>query len=100
MWLRLSLALRTPGGLLQRQMSAREFAEYLALWRLEPWGDARIDIAAATVAATIANHLSPRRRRLVDFLPSWLKPERPRARTPSAMQSLAAQFLAAYRGGK
>ena len=98
MWLRLSLALGIPVGALQQQVSAREFAEYLALWHMEPWGEARIDTAAALVACTIANHLAPRRRRLADFLPAWLKPERPRARTPQALEALAAQFLAAYQG--
>lgn len=99
MWLRLSLALHIPIGELQRRVSSREFAEYLALWRLEPWGDARGDIAAAKIACTVANQHSKQRRPLRDFLPSWLRGgDRGRATSPEGMQAIADQFLAAYQG--
>lgn len=95
--MRLSLALGIPVGELQQRMSSREFAEYLALWRLEPWGDARGDIQAAMIATTIANHLGRKRRRLADFLPDWLKGRgRNRATTPEAMIALARQFATAH----
>lgn len=95
MWLRLSIAFGIPLRELQARMGSAEFAEYLALWRLEPWGEARIDTAAATVAATVANHLGRRRRQLRDFLPAWLQP-RARARGGD-MLAVRDQFLAAYR---
>ena len=38
-------------------MSSREFAEWLAFAGLEPLGDARGDLQAAIIAATVANML-------------------------------------------
>lgn len=37
------------------RMSAAEFGEWMALYQLEPWGEARADVAAGQVAALIAN---------------------------------------------
>lgn len=36
-------------------MDAVEYAHWQALYRIDPWGGYRQDLAAATVAATVAN---------------------------------------------
>lgn len=39
----------------QREIDAREFAEWMAYWSLEPWGEGRADLRAGIVASTMAN---------------------------------------------
>lgn len=44
-----------PPRELLRRLTARELAEYEELYRIDPWGPARADLAAGIVASTIAN---------------------------------------------
>lgn len=37
------------------EISSRQFAEWMAYARLEPWGEERADLRAGIVASTIAN---------------------------------------------
>lgn len=39
----------------QQEVSSREFAEWLAYHRIEPWGPVRGDLRAAMVAKTVAD---------------------------------------------
>lgn len=39
----------------QREVDSREFTEWQAYWRLEPWGEGRADLRAGIVASTMAN---------------------------------------------
>lgn len=53
-------------------MSALEFAEWQAYYRLEPFGEERADLRSAIVAKTIADVNTPRgspRAELADFMP-------------------------------
>ena len=55
-------------------MSSREFAEWLAFAGLEPLGDARGDLQAAIIAATVANMLRGKDSKAVgieDMLPRF-----------------------------
>lgn len=56
-------------------MSSREFAEWMAYFRLEPFGEARADWRAAMLAALIANvNRDPKRGkpfRIADFMPEF-----------------------------
>jgi hypothetical protein len=40
---------------LQREMSEREFQEWLVYEQLEPWDEWRADLRSATICATMAN---------------------------------------------
>lgn len=40
---------------LQQRMSSREFSQWMAFSRLEPFGDERADLRNGIIAATIAN---------------------------------------------
>lgn len=65
----------------QARISSREFGEWMALYRVEPWGDLRGDVQAAVVASTMANAYRDRKKRrkpfaVKEFLPfegAWEK---------------------------
>lgn len=40
---------------LGNRLSSRELAEWMAYYRIEPWGEERADYRAGTVAATVVN---------------------------------------------
>lgn len=40
---------------MQERLNAREFAEWIAYWNIEPWGEERADLRAGIIAATVAN---------------------------------------------
>ncbi len=44
-----------PVGEMLSRMSSREFAEWMAYYRLEPFGDERADLRAGTIAAPLLN---------------------------------------------
>ena len=57
---------------LQLRLNSREFAEWLAYYNLEPWGEERADLRAGIIAATVANAAPGRRGRTFqpkDFMP-------------------------------
>ena len=60
-------------------MSAREFADWIAFARVEPFGEDRADLRAGIVASVIANANRDRKKRAkpyepVDFMPQFEKP--------------------------
>jgi hypothetical protein len=64
-------------------MSSREFAEWMAYYELEPFGEERADLRSAIVASTVANaHRDPKRRRKpfrpLDFMPRFDETKRPK----------------------
>lgn len=61
---------------LELRLTADEFGEWWALYRMEPWGETRSDIAAGMIASTLANiHRKENARPFgpLDFAP-YLKP--------------------------
>lgn len=50
-------------------MSSREFAEWLAYYNLEPFGEVRADLRMATLAALIANANRDARKRKEPYTP-------------------------------
>lgn len=69
----------TGGG--RRPLSSREMAEYMAFFRLEPWGTEVEDWRAALIASTIANTARDTKRRRKpyepkDFMPEYGPPKR------------------------
>ena len=55
-------------------MSAEEFAEWRAYYRLEPWGETRADLRSAQVALWVSALAGAKGKRLTDFLPSGMVP--------------------------
>ena len=60
-------------------MLAAEEAVLLAAYRLEPWGDLRLELALAQIAQLLHNINAPKgkARKLQDFLLFWKKPPAP-----------------------
>lgn len=81
---------------LQREMSSAEFAEYLALDRIEPWGARRLDVLVAGAVATVVGMFSKRRVRLTDFLPAWWRPPRPRRQSTAEATAVLRLFADAH----
>lgn len=83
-------------------MSSREFAEWMALYDLELFGDKRADLRAAIVASTVANvNRDPKKRRKAyspeDFMPKF---ERKRKRSSWQAQLQMVEMLNAAFGGR
>ena len=58
----------------QRQVSSREFAEWLAFWRIEPNSEDRADLRMAMICATLANCNRGKGAPVfkpADFMPDW-----------------------------
>jgi hypothetical protein len=53
---------------LSGRMSSREFAEWMAFYRIEPFGDQRADMRSAIVASTMANLLGKKKFAPADFM--------------------------------
>lgn len=66
-----------PVELMLASMSNREFVEWQAYFRLEPFGAERADLRAGIVAATVANVAGGRRKGQAvkpgDFMPDFTK---------------------------
>ncbi|MFA9202794.1 MAG: DUF4035 domain-containing protein [Flavobacteriales bacterium] len=52
---RLALQLGRTVNELTSTLDAAELVEWMAFYRIDPWGGYRTDLAAATIAATMAN---------------------------------------------
>lgn len=78
-------------------MSAREFAEWMAYSRIEPWGEERADYRAALICKISADIATPKGKqpmKLQDFL---LKFDRePKVQTTEEMIGTVAQINAIY----
>lgn len=100
MWFRLALALGRPVAELQATLSAAEWAEWKAFWRIEPWGDVRADWHNAILAYYIyAAHAGKRGRGVkVDaFLLSEME-RAGKASDPASMLEIGRRLAAQYGG--
>lgn len=68
----------------QARCDAREFVEWIAIYRQDPWSEERADARAAIVAATIANVNRPKGRRPHRMQEFMLQYKRPRKRQSMA----------------
>lgn len=91
------------------RLTSRELGEWIAYYRLEPWGEERADLRAGIVASTIANvHRNPKKQRqpyeAVQFMPDFAgeRKQRKKERVLTADESVAAVelLLASGWGGK
>lgn len=83
---------------LQERMPYREYLDWLALWQIEPWGDARGDMQAAVVASLLANVHRDKKKRVKpftpqDFIPDFWKRMQAASQRPTG---LAAKALAIF----
>lgn len=83
-------------------MSSLEFAEWMALYDLELFGDRRADLRAAIVASTVANaHRNPKKRRRA-YSPEGFMPKFGRRKKRSSWQTQlqTVEMLNAAFGGR
>ena len=76
----------------QQRISSREFAEWMAYNRIEPFGYERSDLGHAITAATVANSARGKKGRtakVADFLPRFSdKPAMSEARLKAVVRSI------------
>lgn len=90
----------------QQRINACQFAEELAYYELDPWGDERADLRAAQIAAMVGNASGNYRHAFkpADFMPDFDKPGANRM-TDDQMLNVMQGFIArqkahrARRGG-
>ena len=72
---------------------SREFAEWLAYYELEPWGEERADLRAGIVASTIANVHRGKGKAFQpgDFMPDFDKTPK-KAQTAAEMAAVMTRF--------
>lgn len=79
---RLALALGKSVREVEATMSSHEIAEWMAYYRINPWGEDRADLRSGVVASTIANvNRDPNKGRPFsprDFMPYHQKQEQDR----------------------
>lgn len=66
------MALGKTVGQLSEEISDKELHEWMAFYRLEPFGDERADLRAGIIASTVANANRGKRgpvRKPTDFMP-------------------------------
>lgn len=71
----------------QQRVSSREFAEWMAYYRLEPFGELRHDLQSAIIASVIANvNRNPKKHakpfKVDEFMPDFGTPEEEEPMTP------------------
>jgi hypothetical protein len=66
---------------LMRSMPSDVFAEWLAFFRVSPWGEYRADLRAGIIASTVATMNSTGRHtyKPSDFMVDWDQPAKPAA---------------------
>lgn len=78
------------------EMTSREWAEWMAYWECDPWGETRADYRMGILAATTANLWQDKRRlKPEDFLPQF---GRPRMQTRDEMIFTLKKITAMCRG--
>ncbi len=95
---RLALALGKTVGELSEELSDAELQEWMAFYRLEPFGEERADLRAGIVAATVANANRGKRGRVLkptDFMPFQKVDEQRRRRKPDS-KKLSQQARAVF----
>ena len=69
--------------MLQEQLSSKDFAEWMAYYAVEPFGEERADLRNAIVASTIANAYRDTKRTKKPFSPGDFMPEFDRVEEPA-----------------
>lgn len=74
----------------QVEIDAAEFAEWMAYYTMEPWGEDRSDLRAGIIASTIANTQRGKRTKAFkpsDFMPNFDRPRKCK-QSPEEMRAL------------
>lgn len=86
------------------RVTSRELTEWMAAYRLEPWGERRADLQAAIVAQAVVNMLrDPRKGKpatVGQFMPRFGRPQKggSRPQSPAAQQALVSAIMQSLGG--
>lgn len=81
-----------------RELTARQYLEWLAFYGIDPWGEQRADLRAGIVAATMSNRWRGKHEEAaepVDFMPFRQEPEQ----TPQDIKRTLKSILARVKHG-
>lgn len=84
----------------QARISAREFAEWMAYYTLEPWGQERADLRAGIIASTVANANRDAKKRRQPFKPQDFMPAFDREPQTADQQLAMARMITEALGGE
>jgi hypothetical protein len=83
-----------------REITAKQFTEWEAYARLDPFSEVRADYRAASIAMTVYNMAveGKHRKKLEDFMLKWDSGDQPASKkqTWQQQQSIARMIVAAY----
>lgn len=97
-WFQLALALGMSVREAQEKITSREFVEWMAFYRLEPWGEWRGDYQAGMVCSTVANIVRKKgsgRYKPSDFIPKFGESAR-KQQSAEHMKQLLFSFATAH----
>ena len=82
---------------LQREVSSRAFAEWMAFYQIEPFGEERADLRSAIIASVIANaNRDPKVQRqpftVEDFMPQFDGEREKHRQTPEEQIAILRMF--------
>lgn len=71
MWFKLAALWGCTVSEAQQRCDAREFCEWLAYYRLEPWGEWRADLRMGKTCQAVAQYCGHVSTRAADFMPDF-----------------------------
>ena len=95
----MALALGCTVKELKQRMDVREFMEWIAYYKISPFGEERADLRAGIIAAAISNPFRSKNQRAskpADFMPDYTKSTR--KKTPEEMKAIFRMFTIASKG--
>lgn len=97
MWFRLAALWGCTVREAQKRCSSREFAEWMAYYRLEPWGEWRADYRNGLALSTYLNTKLPKGKRVKpdDFMPNFGPPRRASAKELASKLEMLAKVTQA-----
>ena len=86
----------------QERIDSREFAEWIAEYSIEPWGEVRTDLMLAQLCAIMVNAWrgkGVKAAKTIDFMPRFDKPQADKLTTSAQMAVFFQTMVQMYSGG-
>lgn len=82
----------------KRSCTIREYAQWVAFYGFEPWGEERADLRAGIIAATVANAFGGGKAKPQDYMPNFDR--RIKRQTVQEQQAVMSRTFAALKKRK
>ena len=102
-WFKLAKLWRCTVREAQVRCDAQEYAEWMAEYSIEPFGDERADLNAASICTLVANIVKEKNKKpftVADFLPEFGGQRRKRGQTPDQMAAVMRTMAGMFPGVK